>query len=117
MLLVPRVKPSGIAALRTDCQITMSIRFSIQLQLLLQICQRAVALAAGDWVLKHRTHCDQSCLWLARAVWCLTRAEHPLCPQVKGELAVVDNTNAAVQSFARVNFQDACEAAINEQIK
>lgn len=37
--------------------------------------------------------------------------------QVKGELAVVDKTNAAVQSFARVNFQEACEAAINEQIK
>lgn len=37
--------------------------------------------------------------------------------QVKSELAVVDKTNAAVQSFARVNFQEACEAAINEQIK
>jgi hypothetical protein len=30
---------------------------------------------------------------------------------------VVDKTNAQVQSFARVNFVDACEAAINEQIK
>lgn len=37
--------------------------------------------------------------------------------QVKGELAVVDKTNAQMQSFARVNFQDKCEAAINEQIK
>lgn len=37
--------------------------------------------------------------------------------QVQGELAVVDKTNAQVQSFARVNFVDACEAAINEQIK
>jgi len=37
--------------------------------------------------------------------------------QVKGELAVVDKTNAEVQSFARANFIDACEAAINEQIK
>jgi hypothetical protein len=44
-------------------------------------------------------------------------ADAAVCLQVKGELAVVDNTNAAVQSFARVNFQDACEAAINEQIK
>jgi hypothetical protein len=39
------------------------------------------------------------------------------CAQVKSELAVVDKTNAAVQSFARVNFQETCEAAINEQIK
>jgi hypothetical protein len=38
-------------------------------------------------------------------------------PQVKGELALVDKTNAQVQSFARVSFQDKCEAAINEQIK
>ena len=37
--------------------------------------------------------------------------------QVKSELAVVDKTNATMQSFARVNFVDACEAAINEQIK
>eukprot|EP00882_Tetradesmus_deserticola_P006243 GHRQ01006569.1.p1 GENE.GHRQ01006569.1~~GHRQ01006569.1.p1 ORF type:complete len:212 (+),score=95.78 GHRQ01006569.1:278-913(+) len=37
-------------------------------------------------------------------------------PAVQGELAVVDKTNAQVQSFARVNFVDACEAAINEQI-
>lgn len=36
--------------------------------------------------------------------------------EVKSELAVVDKTNAAVQSFARVNFQETCEAAINEQI-
>eukprot|EP00878_Enallax_costatus_P004456 GHUV01004696.1.p1 GENE.GHUV01004696.1~~GHUV01004696.1.p1 ORF type:complete len:249 (+),score=89.09 GHUV01004696.1:94-840(+) len=35
---------------------------------------------------------------------------------VQGELAVVDKTNAQVQSFARVNFNEACEAAINEQI-
>jgi hypothetical protein len=40
-----------------------------------------------------------------------------VCLQVKSELAVVDKTNAAMQSFARVNFQDVCEAAINEQIK
>ena len=39
------------------------------------------------------------------------------CVQVQGELAVVDKTNAQVQSFARVGFRDACEAAINEQIK
>lgn len=41
------------------------------------------------------------------------------CPamQVQGELAVVDKTNAQVQSFARVNFNEVCEAAINEQIK
>ena len=37
--------------------------------------------------------------------------------QVKGELAVVDKTNAQVQSFARMNYQEACEAAINEQVK
>jgi hypothetical protein len=37
--------------------------------------------------------------------------------QVQSELAVVDKTNAQVQSFARVNFVDVCEAAINEQIK
>lgn len=37
--------------------------------------------------------------------------------EVKGELALVDKTNAQVQSFARVSFQDKCEAAINEQIK
>lgn len=36
--------------------------------------------------------------------------------EVKGELALVDKTNAQVQSFARVSFQDKCEAAINEQI-
>lgn len=35
---------------------------------------------------------------------------------VQSELAVVDKTNAQVQSFARVNFVDVCEAAINEQI-
>ncbi|KAF8072675.1 PFE2 [Scenedesmus sp. PABB004] len=35
---------------------------------------------------------------------------------VRSELAVVDKTNAQVQSFARVGFVDACEAAINEQI-
>lgn len=40
-----------------------------------------------------------------------------LALQVQGELAVVDKTNAQVQSFARVNFVSACEAAINEQIK
>lgn len=40
-----------------------------------------------------------------------------LCWQVKSELAVVDKTNAQVQSFARVNFVEPCEAAINEQIK
>lgn len=37
--------------------------------------------------------------------------------QVKGELAVVDKTNAEVQSFARMSYQEVCEAAINEQIK
>jgi ferritin heavy chain len=36
--------------------------------------------------------------------------------EVKGELALVDKTNAQEQSFARVTFQDKCEAAINEQI-
>lgn len=39
------------------------------------------------------------------------------CLQVQGELAVVDKTNAQVQSFARANFNETCEAAINEQIK
>ncbi|GIL56473.1 hypothetical protein Vafri_11829 [Volvox africanus] len=34
----------------------------------------------------------------------------------KAELAIVDNTNAAVASLARVDFHPACEAAINEQI-
>ncbi|KXZ53533.1 hypothetical protein GPECTOR_7g983 [Gonium pectorale] len=36
--------------------------------------------------------------------------------QAKAELAIVDNTNAAVSSLARVDFHPACEAAINEQI-
>lgn len=31
-------------------------------------------------------------------------------------MAVVDKTNA-LQSFARVNYKENCEAAINEQIK
>ncbi|KAG2485150.1 hypothetical protein HYH03_016136 [Edaphochlamys debaryana] len=36
--------------------------------------------------------------------------------QAKAELAVVEKTNAATQSLARVDFHPACEAAINEQI-
>ena len=46
----------------------------------------------------------------------------PLAPthiftQVQGELALVDKTKEAVESFARVSFSPKCEAAINEQIK
>jgi hypothetical protein len=42
---------------------------------------------------------------------------HKHTTQVKGELALVDKTDAQEQSFARVTFQDKCEAAVNEQIK
>lgn len=41
----------------------------------------------------------------------------PPPPQVKSELAIVEHTNQAVTSLARVDFHPACEAAINEQIK
>lgn len=37
--------------------------------------------------------------------------------QVQSELATVDKTREQEQSFARVNFDPTCEAAINEQIK
>lgn len=39
------------------------------------------------------------------------------CDQVSTELAMVDRTNAAMESFARCNFHPDCEAAINQQIK
>jgi hypothetical protein len=37
--------------------------------------------------------------------------------QVQSELAVVDKAKEQVESFARVSFSPASEAAINEQIK
>ncbi|GFR40570.1 hypothetical protein Agub_g1148 [Astrephomene gubernaculifera] len=40
----------------------------------------------------------------------------PLNEQAKAELAIVDGTNTAIASLARVDFHPACEAAINEQI-
>jgi hypothetical protein len=56
-------------------------------------------------------------LLFSKVITSIASLLYVLCPQVQSELAVVDKTNAQVQSFARVNFVDACEAAINEQIK
>ena len=36
--------------------------------------------------------------------------------QVKGELTTVEKVDSATQSFARLDYHEECEAAVNEQI-
>lgn len=56
-------------------------------------------------------------LWSQSVPHTRASAAFPLvAAQVKQQMAVVDKTNDAVESFARVDFHPECEAAINEQI-